>query len=106
MLQYCVFFFSSRRRHTRCREVSWARRCVQETDQRRVHGVAKYGGSISAEHGIGLAKAPYIHLSKSKACLEAMQAIKKVLDPQGIMCPYKVLSSSRQPKNHFLISKI
>eukprot|EP00831_Metopus_contortus_P047805 TRINITY_DN38728_c0_g1_i1.p3 TRINITY_DN38728_c0_g1~~TRINITY_DN38728_c0_g1_i1.p3 ORF type:complete len:123 (+),score=22.01 TRINITY_DN38728_c0_g1_i1:27-395(+) len=26
-----VFFFSSRRRHTRCREVSWARRCVQET---------------------------------------------------------------------------
>eukprot|EP00831_Metopus_contortus_P016206 TRINITY_DN16764_c0_g1_i1.p2 TRINITY_DN16764_c0_g1~~TRINITY_DN16764_c0_g1_i1.p2 ORF type:complete len:142 (-),score=45.04 TRINITY_DN16764_c0_g1_i1:191-616(-) len=33
------FFFSSRRRHTRCREVSWARRCVQETGyQRRVHG--------------------------------------------------------------------
>eukprot|EP00831_Metopus_contortus_P065273 TRINITY_DN58344_c0_g1_i1.p1 TRINITY_DN58344_c0_g1~~TRINITY_DN58344_c0_g1_i1.p1 ORF type:complete len:133 (+),score=34.90 TRINITY_DN58344_c0_g1_i1:17-415(+) len=28
----CSFFFSSRRRHTRCREVSWARRCVQETD--------------------------------------------------------------------------
>eukprot|EP00831_Metopus_contortus_P047532 TRINITY_DN38381_c0_g1_i1.p1 TRINITY_DN38381_c0_g1~~TRINITY_DN38381_c0_g1_i1.p1 ORF type:complete len:122 (-),score=29.54 TRINITY_DN38381_c0_g1_i1:81-446(-) len=28
----CFFFFSSRRRHTRCREVSWARRCVQETD--------------------------------------------------------------------------
>eukprot|EP00831_Metopus_contortus_P029443 TRINITY_DN24221_c0_g1_i1.p1 TRINITY_DN24221_c0_g1~~TRINITY_DN24221_c0_g1_i1.p1 ORF type:complete len:109 (+),score=41.59 TRINITY_DN24221_c0_g1_i1:85-411(+) len=26
-----IFFFSSRRRHTRCREVSWARRCVQET---------------------------------------------------------------------------
>eukprot|EP00831_Metopus_contortus_P017036 TRINITY_DN17174_c0_g1_i1.p1 TRINITY_DN17174_c0_g1~~TRINITY_DN17174_c0_g1_i1.p1 ORF type:complete len:103 (+),score=26.04 TRINITY_DN17174_c0_g1_i1:2-310(+) len=31
-LVVCVwFFFSSRRRHTRCREVSWARRCVQET---------------------------------------------------------------------------
>eukprot|EP00831_Metopus_contortus_P046251 TRINITY_DN37134_c0_g1_i1.p1 TRINITY_DN37134_c0_g1~~TRINITY_DN37134_c0_g1_i1.p1 ORF type:complete len:146 (-),score=29.29 TRINITY_DN37134_c0_g1_i1:33-470(-) len=29
--QLCIFFFSSRRRHTRCREVSWARRCVQET---------------------------------------------------------------------------
>eukprot|EP00831_Metopus_contortus_P020177 TRINITY_DN18859_c0_g1_i1.p2 TRINITY_DN18859_c0_g1~~TRINITY_DN18859_c0_g1_i1.p2 ORF type:complete len:145 (+),score=30.42 TRINITY_DN18859_c0_g1_i1:42-476(+) len=28
---YFCFFFSSRRRHTRCREVSWARRCVQET---------------------------------------------------------------------------
>eukprot|EP01015_Nassula_variabilis_P019012 TRINITY_DN3170_c0_g1_i7.p3 TRINITY_DN3170_c0_g1~~TRINITY_DN3170_c0_g1_i7.p3 ORF type:complete len:101 (-),score=47.92 TRINITY_DN3170_c0_g1_i7:35-337(-) len=34
----CIFFFSSRRRHTRCSGVSWARRCVQETDQRRVHG--------------------------------------------------------------------
>eukprot|EP00831_Metopus_contortus_P037238 TRINITY_DN29359_c0_g1_i2.p2 TRINITY_DN29359_c0_g1~~TRINITY_DN29359_c0_g1_i2.p2 ORF type:complete len:126 (-),score=30.60 TRINITY_DN29359_c0_g1_i2:131-508(-) len=31
------FFFSSRRRHTRCREVSWARRCVQETGLRIVH---------------------------------------------------------------------
>eukprot|EP00831_Metopus_contortus_P016568 TRINITY_DN16975_c0_g1_i1.p2 TRINITY_DN16975_c0_g1~~TRINITY_DN16975_c0_g1_i1.p2 ORF type:complete len:126 (+),score=45.66 TRINITY_DN16975_c0_g1_i1:3-380(+) len=31
----CVFFFSSRRRHTRCREVSWARRCVQETGRKR-----------------------------------------------------------------------
>eukprot|EP00831_Metopus_contortus_P047525 TRINITY_DN38374_c0_g1_i1.p1 TRINITY_DN38374_c0_g1~~TRINITY_DN38374_c0_g1_i1.p1 ORF type:complete len:153 (+),score=63.42 TRINITY_DN38374_c0_g1_i1:62-520(+) len=29
--QLYFFFFSSRRRHTRCREVSWARRCVQET---------------------------------------------------------------------------
>eukprot|EP00831_Metopus_contortus_P024610 TRINITY_DN21424_c0_g1_i2.p3 TRINITY_DN21424_c0_g1~~TRINITY_DN21424_c0_g1_i2.p3 ORF type:complete len:101 (-),score=41.34 TRINITY_DN21424_c0_g1_i2:444-746(-) len=29
---FIFFFFSSRRRHTRCREVSWARRCVQETD--------------------------------------------------------------------------
>eukprot|EP00831_Metopus_contortus_P084087 TRINITY_DN9458_c0_g1_i1.p3 TRINITY_DN9458_c0_g1~~TRINITY_DN9458_c0_g1_i1.p3 ORF type:complete len:146 (-),score=47.27 TRINITY_DN9458_c0_g1_i1:69-506(-) len=28
---FFFFFFSSRRRHTRCREVSWARRCVQET---------------------------------------------------------------------------
>eukprot|EP00831_Metopus_contortus_P073523 TRINITY_DN67072_c0_g1_i1.p3 TRINITY_DN67072_c0_g1~~TRINITY_DN67072_c0_g1_i1.p3 ORF type:complete len:202 (-),score=36.56 TRINITY_DN67072_c0_g1_i1:1287-1892(-) len=28
---WVFFFFSSRRRHTRCREVSWARRCVQET---------------------------------------------------------------------------
>eukprot|EP00831_Metopus_contortus_P030644 TRINITY_DN2508_c0_g1_i9.p4 TRINITY_DN2508_c0_g1~~TRINITY_DN2508_c0_g1_i9.p4 ORF type:complete len:160 (+),score=21.06 TRINITY_DN2508_c0_g1_i9:103-582(+) len=34
------FFFSSRRRHTRCREVSWARRCVQET------GIRAYGGCL------------------------------------------------------------
>eukprot|EP00831_Metopus_contortus_P000340 TRINITY_DN10129_c0_g1_i2.p1 TRINITY_DN10129_c0_g1~~TRINITY_DN10129_c0_g1_i2.p1 ORF type:complete len:141 (-),score=29.75 TRINITY_DN10129_c0_g1_i2:6-428(-) len=34
------FFFSSRRRHTRCREVSWARRCVQET------GIIEPGGNL------------------------------------------------------------
>eukprot|EP00825_Cyclidium_porcatum_P010551 TRINITY_DN15400_c0_g1_i1.p2 TRINITY_DN15400_c0_g1~~TRINITY_DN15400_c0_g1_i1.p2 ORF type:complete len:178 (-),score=19.80 TRINITY_DN15400_c0_g1_i1:121-654(-) len=38
VLIYMFFFFSSRRRHTRSCLVSWARRCVQETDQRRVHG--------------------------------------------------------------------
>eukprot|EP00831_Metopus_contortus_P056745 TRINITY_DN48807_c0_g1_i1.p5 TRINITY_DN48807_c0_g1~~TRINITY_DN48807_c0_g1_i1.p5 ORF type:complete len:120 (-),score=46.02 TRINITY_DN48807_c0_g1_i1:189-548(-) len=32
---FFVFFFSSRRRHTRCREVSWARRCVQETGEKQ-----------------------------------------------------------------------
>eukprot|EP00831_Metopus_contortus_P037931 TRINITY_DN29872_c0_g4_i1.p1 TRINITY_DN29872_c0_g4~~TRINITY_DN29872_c0_g4_i1.p1 ORF type:complete len:237 (+),score=19.59 TRINITY_DN29872_c0_g4_i1:83-793(+) len=37
--QASFFFFSSRRRHTRCREVSWARRCVQETglEQLKAH---------------------------------------------------------------------
>eukprot|EP00831_Metopus_contortus_P038734 TRINITY_DN3039_c0_g1_i2.p1 TRINITY_DN3039_c0_g1~~TRINITY_DN3039_c0_g1_i2.p1 ORF type:complete len:415 (-),score=71.07 TRINITY_DN3039_c0_g1_i2:164-1408(-) len=38
LFYFFVFFFSSRRRHTRCREVSWARRCVQETDVRDALG--------------------------------------------------------------------
>eukprot|EP00831_Metopus_contortus_P021561 TRINITY_DN19663_c0_g1_i3.p1 TRINITY_DN19663_c0_g1~~TRINITY_DN19663_c0_g1_i3.p1 ORF type:complete len:129 (+),score=10.67 TRINITY_DN19663_c0_g1_i3:46-432(+) len=38
---YNFFFFSSRRRHTRCREVSWARRCVQETVPRPTLGPAR-----------------------------------------------------------------
>eukprot|EP00831_Metopus_contortus_P002084 TRINITY_DN10775_c0_g1_i2.p3 TRINITY_DN10775_c0_g1~~TRINITY_DN10775_c0_g1_i2.p3 ORF type:complete len:123 (+),score=16.14 TRINITY_DN10775_c0_g1_i2:64-432(+) len=37
--KFIFFFFSSRRRHTRCREVSWARRCVQETGNGRTNGV-------------------------------------------------------------------
>eukprot|EP00831_Metopus_contortus_P062536 TRINITY_DN54696_c0_g1_i1.p2 TRINITY_DN54696_c0_g1~~TRINITY_DN54696_c0_g1_i1.p2 ORF type:complete len:136 (-),score=48.44 TRINITY_DN54696_c0_g1_i1:40-447(-) len=47
---FLYFFFSSRRRHTRCREVSWARRCVQETGyQRRVHGAKrKYEHQINS----------------------------------------------------------
>eukprot|EP00831_Metopus_contortus_P000653 TRINITY_DN10238_c0_g1_i3.p2 TRINITY_DN10238_c0_g1~~TRINITY_DN10238_c0_g1_i3.p2 ORF type:complete len:118 (-),score=47.57 TRINITY_DN10238_c0_g1_i3:48-401(-) len=50
MCGFCFFFFSSRRRHTRCREVSWARRCVQETGyQRRVHGAQILSSTASSK---------------------------------------------------------
>jgi D-2-hydroxyglutarate dehydrogenase len=48
-------------------------------------------GSVSAEHGLGLAKAQYIAMSKSKEMIELMRQIKTVFDPQGILNPYKVL---------------
>jgi FAD/FMN-containing dehydrogenase len=48
-------------------------------------------GSISAEHGIGLQKSPYLNYSKSDAMIKYMTEIKKVFDPNGIMNPYKVL---------------
>lgn len=49
-------------------------------------------GSISAEHGIGQAKAPFLHYSKSKESIATMRMIKQALDPHGIMNPGKVLS--------------
>ena len=49
--------------------------------------VAALGGSISAEHGIGVAKAPYLSLGRSEADIAAMRAIKRALDPTGIMNP-------------------
>ena len=49
--------------------------------------VAAAGGSISAEHGIGRAKAPWLHLTRSPAELTAMRAVKKALDPTGILNP-------------------
>ncbi len=58
--------------------------------------VAKRQGSISAEHGIGLIKAPYLMLSKSEECIDTMLAIKSVLDPNGIMSPYKVFPHGRK----------
>jgi FAD/FMN-containing dehydrogenase len=45
------------------------------------------GGSISAEHGIGTAKASYLPLDRSAAELSAMRAIKHALDPSGILNP-------------------
>jgi FAD/FMN-containing dehydrogenase len=49
--------------------------------------VARYGGSISAEHGVGRAKAGDLHLCRSAAEIAAMRAIKRALDPAGLMNP-------------------
>ncbi len=53
--------------------------------------VARYGGSISAEHGIGQVKRDQLKTVKSAEILDTMQAIKTALDPQNLMNPGKVL---------------
>ena len=53
--------------------------------------VLKFGGSFSAEHGIGTYKLPSMARRKNKAALSAMRAIKAALDPKGIMNPGKVI---------------
>lgn len=49
--------------------------------------VASMGGSISAEHGVGVAKVPWLHLTRSAADIEAMRTIKRALDPANILNP-------------------
>jgi FAD/FMN-containing dehydrogenase len=53
--------------------------------------VAKRRGSISAEHGIGSLKIPFLHYSRSPAELSLMQTIKNAMDPKGILNPGKIL---------------
>lgn len=53
--------------------------------------VAKYGGSISAEHGIGIAKRARLPLVKDAVALEVMRSLKGMLDPNGILNPGKML---------------
>jgi FAD/FMN-containing dehydrogenase len=53
--------------------------------------VARHGGSISAEHGIGSLKAAKLPHYKSPIALGMMHAIKQALDPQGTMNPGRVL---------------
>lgn len=49
--------------------------------------VHRFGGSISAEHGVGRHKTGYLHLSRSAAELHAMASLKQALDPQCILNP-------------------
>ena len=53
--------------------------------------VAGLGGSISAEHGIGTAKKPWLHLNRSPAELRLMAALKGALDPAGLLNPNVLL---------------
>jgi FAD/FMN-containing dehydrogenase len=53
--------------------------------------VKKYGGSISAEHGIGVLKRDILPSVKDPVALELMRSLKQMLDPNGILNPGKVL---------------
>ena len=50
----------------------------------------RHGGSISAEHGIGLVKKPYLSSTRSEAEIELMRGIRRTLDPDGLMNPGKL----------------
>lgn len=72
--------------------VGMAGHSVQESDiEDVVYEIsARYKGSISAEHGIGLVKKKYLHYSRSPAELALMRALKQAMDPNGILNPGKI----------------
>ena len=53
--------------------------------------VAKHGGSISAEHGIGVMKRDLLPRVKDPVAFDLMRSLKRMLDPAGILNPGKVL---------------
>ena len=53
--------------------------------------VKKFGGSISAEHGVGVMKRDILPQYKDPVALELMRGLKRMLDPNGILNPGKVL---------------
>ena len=52
--------------------------------------VQKYNGSISAEHGVGMTKKPYLSYTRPETEIGYLRAIKKVFDPNGIMNTGKI----------------
>jgi FAD/FMN-containing dehydrogenase len=57
--------------------------------------VAARGGSISAEHGIGISKRPYLRHSRTAAEITLMRAIKRAVDPKGILNPGRIFEIDR-----------
>ena len=55
--------------------------------------VERFGGSISAEHGVGLIKRDYLGHSRSAAEIDYLRAVKAVFDPHGVMNPGKLLAA-------------
>ena len=62
----------------------------QEIDELVYDLVRRWHGSISAEHGIGILKRPYLRHSRSAEELALMKSIKRSLDPRNILNPGKI----------------
>lgn len=68
----------------------------QVIDQLVYPALAAVGGSISAEHGIGLEKKSYLHHSRTDAELRTMACLKAALDPRSTLNPGKVLPDQKE----------
>jgi FAD/FMN-containing dehydrogenase len=52
----------------------------------------EFGGSISAEHGIGILKRPYLKMSRTEEEIETMRTLKRALDPKNILNPGRIFT--------------
>ena len=68
---------------------------VAEMEEEILKFVVSLDGSISAEHGIGRAKAPYLHLQRNEEEIRLFREMKKAFDPKGILNPDVIFPTSR-----------
>lgn len=68
----------------------FVREC-QKVDIEIFQCIKKYSGSISAEHGVGLTKKPFLHFSRSAEELKVLRAIKRIFDPHQLINPGKLI---------------
>ncbi|MBP1699862.1 MAG: FAD-binding protein, partial [Deltaproteobacteria bacterium] len=67
----------------------WATKIKQATES-LYRAALEMGGKITAEHGIGLTRKPYLTLDLNEAQMGLLKGIKKTFDPKGILNPGKI----------------
>lgn len=72
--------------------VDFVRECGRVTAL-LAQALQRHGGSISAEHGIGLVKKPYLSCTRTAAEVTLMRGIRQVFDPNGILNPHKLFDA-------------
>ena len=72
-------------------DVDFIAQCEHVT-KRLAETLQKHGGSISAEHGIGLVKRAYLESTRSAAEIALMRGVRQVFDPKGILNPGKLFA--------------
>ena len=68
---------------------------VAEMEEEILKFVVSLDGSISAEHGIGRAKAPYLHIQRNEEEIRLFREMKKAFDPKGILNPGVIFPTSK-----------
>jgi len=69
----------------------WDRKIEEVLEPWIYEKIASHNGSISAEHGLGLMKSPYLSFSQPPTNIRLMKSLKDLFDPQGILNPNKFL---------------
>ncbi|MED0736588.1 FAD-binding oxidoreductase [Aneurinibacillus thermoaerophilus] len=67
---------------------------VEQAFEEIFHTAIQLGGTITGEHGVGMAKAGYLDLKFGPVGMEVMKRIKEAFDPNGIMNPGKIFAKS------------
>jgi glycolate oxidase len=65
-------------------------RRVEEASEELFKKVIELGGTLTGEHGIGLAKIPFMHLEHDETSMDIMRSLKRLFDPKNILNPGKM----------------
>ncbi len=71
----------------------WSDEAREQAEKMVYEPLAEIGGAVSAEHGIGLEKRDYLHLSRSQEEIALMRSLKMALDPKSILNPGKIFAT-------------